>query len=303
MDRKRSLGQRQVIVLLACAALAACDVETFDDVVDELDQPPAPPAEDSADSGTPDPNPDPSSSALNPVFSEIQASIFTPTCASASCHGGANPAAELNLEADSSYSNLVGVASTQDAAIERVVAGDPDSSYLIQKLEGTAATGGVMPPSGGLPQATIDVVRQWITDGAIDDRVASTGPVKLRALSPTAGSVLSFPPTRVIAGFDRELNAASVDGYTVVIESTGGDGNFDNGAVPVPASNVRLAPGNSAAILVDLSESDLADDTYRIRLSGGPDLAIEDLDGQRFDGDADGMSGGDYVAEFTLKRD
>ena len=31
---------------------------------------------------------------------------------------------------------------------------------------GTHTVGGIMPPTGMLPQATIDEIRQWITDGA-----------------------------------------------------------------------------------------------------------------------------------------
>jgi hypothetical protein len=48
--------------------------------------------------------------------------------------------------------------------------GDPDNSYLVQKLEGTAAVGGRMPQGGPfLDQATIDLVRQWISDGAMNN--------------------------------------------------------------------------------------------------------------------------------------
>ena len=49
-----------------------------------------------------------------------------------------------------------------------VAPGDPDASYLVRKLENTPGiTGGVMPPAGMLPQAQIDDIRQWITDGAM----------------------------------------------------------------------------------------------------------------------------------------
>jgi hypothetical protein len=51
--------------------------------------------------------------------------------------------------------------------LSRVAAGDPDNSYLIQKLEGTAAEGAQMPFGGApLEQAVIDGIRQWIADGA-----------------------------------------------------------------------------------------------------------------------------------------
>jgi hypothetical protein len=73
----------------------------------------------------------------------------------------------MNLSsAAASHAALVNVASLQVAG-DRVEPGDPDGSYLIHKLEGTAAVGGRM-PLGGTPldQETIDTIRDWILDGA-----------------------------------------------------------------------------------------------------------------------------------------
>ncbi len=70
-------------------------------------------------------------------------------------------------DANASFASLVGVTSLDDANFMRVEANDPDNSYLIQKLEGTASTG-VQMPFGATPldQATIDNIRTWITNGA-----------------------------------------------------------------------------------------------------------------------------------------
>jgi len=69
--------------------------------------------------------------------------------------------------ADASFASLVGVTSIQQSSLQRVAANDPDTSYLVQKVEGTAASGGRMPLGGGvLDQALIDDIRQWISDGA-----------------------------------------------------------------------------------------------------------------------------------------
>jgi hypothetical protein len=69
--------------------------------------------------------------------------------------------------ADASFANLVGVSSLQQIAILRVVIGDPDNSYLIQKLEGTAASGSTMPLGAGpLAPSVIADIRQWIAAGA-----------------------------------------------------------------------------------------------------------------------------------------
>ena len=70
-------------------------------------------------------------------------------------------------DADASFASLVGVASLQVPALSRVAAGDPDNSYLIQKLEGTATVGSRMPLGGGpLDQSVIDDIRLWIQNGA-----------------------------------------------------------------------------------------------------------------------------------------
>ncbi len=48
-----------------------------------------------------------------------------------------------------------------------VAPNEPDNSYLIRKMEGTPGiTGNRMPPSGSLPQSEINVIREWITNGA-----------------------------------------------------------------------------------------------------------------------------------------
>ena len=67
---------------------------------------------------------------------------------------------------------LVGIPSSQDSNVERVNAGNPGMSYLITKLEGPGAAGNQMPPGGPMPQVDIDVIRLWISNGAIDDTIA-----------------------------------------------------------------------------------------------------------------------------------
>lgn len=302
MFRSAAKNQATIAALCSLLLLCACDVETFDDAVSTIDTPSTgtPPPTDPPPDPAPDPTPDPPPGGLTPVFSDIQTNVFTPNCASSSCHAGANPAAQLSLDAVASYADLVGIESSQQAGTLRVEAGNADNSYLIQKMEGSAAIGNVMPPSGGLPQSTIDVVRQWITDGATDDRVAVAAPVQLRSLDPMPGAVVTARPRNIIAGFDRELNAASVDASTFVLESTGGDGSFDDGAVTVTATSVRVLPGNPTTAVLDLSGVALPDDTYRVRFVGDTGLLIEDLDGNALDGDGDGVPGGGVEAEFTL---
>ena len=70
---------------------------------------------------------------------------------------------------NTSRMNLVGVPSSAAAGRVRVIAGDPDNSYLIEKLGPNPAVGAQMPfGRPPLPQADIDVIRTWIANGAVD---------------------------------------------------------------------------------------------------------------------------------------
>ena len=109
---------------------------------------------------------------IGPTLDQIQAVVFTPSCASAGCHSGpsGNPLPTgLDLSnADASLAALVGTPSVQQPTIMRVAVNDPDNSYLIQKLEGIAATGNQMPVGQpALDSAVIAEIRLWITNGAL----------------------------------------------------------------------------------------------------------------------------------------
>ncbi len=102
------------------------------------------------------------------LASDIQP-VFTPRCAG--CHSGQGSVlpGSMNLtSAANSYAALVGVASVQQPALDRVEPDNPDDSYLIRKLEGGPAITGTRMPQGGpfLDQATVDTIRQWISEGA-----------------------------------------------------------------------------------------------------------------------------------------
>jgi CHRD domain/Bacterial Ig domain len=100
------------------------------------------------------------------TFTEIQTQILNVSCASAGCHSGATPPAGLDLTA-SAFARLVNVASVEVPSLRRIVPGDPGNSYLIQKIEGTAAVGARMPFGGPfLDATTISRIRAWVSAGA-----------------------------------------------------------------------------------------------------------------------------------------
>ncbi|HEY8521885.1 MAG TPA: hypothetical protein VIN61_17570 [Gammaproteobacteria bacterium] len=248
--------------------------------------------------------------ALEADFASIQANVFTPICTA--CHVGASAPAGLRLDEANSYGLLVGVPSAEQAHLLRVAPGNPDQSYLIQKLEGTAAVGGRMPLGGApLPQADIDVIRQWILEGAQPSAPSAppTTPIRVSGLSPLPGSTVSALPASIIVMFDREPNASTVNGATFLVDRSGGDGSFAEGnEVPVAAASVTVPLANPRSAVLDLTGAPSAEDTYRVRLLGSGPSVILDLDGQALDGElgaalpsGDGVAGGDFVATFVVE--
>jgi hypothetical protein len=194
---------------------------------------------------------------------------------------------------------LVGVASSQDPGTQRVNPLNPNLSYLIQKLEGPGVSGGMMPPNGTVAQADIDVIRQWITAGAVDDRVQASTPIRVSSLSITPGTTLAAAPTQIIAGFDREPIAATVNTSTFILEASNGAA-IAGTTVTVPAATPRMANMNLNAVV-------LADDTYIIRLLGSGGSVIMDMDSNALDGEfsggfpsGNGAAGGDFIVQFTV---
>lgn len=250
----------------------------------------------------------PPAGPLSPNFSAIQANVFTPNCATTGCHFGAGAPQGLRLDAASSYALLVGISATQSSAL-RVAPGDPNNSYLVQKLEGSASTGQRMPLNApALPQSTINVIRQWISDGAIDDRLPATNAIRVTSLTPVPDSVLDPSPTQIIAAFDREPDASTVNANTFLLEASGGDMTFGDGnEVPIAATSISVPLANPQSAIFDLTGIVLADETYRVRLLGNGPSMILDLDANALDGEyggafpsGDGTEGGDFDAVFTV---
>jgi hypothetical protein len=246
------------------------------------------------------------SGPLQPNFDSIQANIFEPLCEH--CHSGANAPAGLRLDAANSYALLVGIASVERPNLSRVAAGDPNNSYLIQKLEGTAAIGERMPAGlPAVPQGDIDMIRQWITDGAQPSSSAS-GPIRVTSLSPAPNSTVLALPAAITVGFNREVNAPSVTTATFTLQRAGTDnvlGTADDVAV-TPAS-VTVPGANPRSAVMSLAGVASVFDRYRITLVGTGPAAILDLSGNALDGEpirllpsGDGTAGGDYTATFTV---
>lgn len=243
-----------------------------------------------------------------PTLSSLQANLFDPFCIV--CHSGAAAPLGLRLEEGNSFNNLVGVGSRQSSLL-RVDPGDPDGSYLIRKLEGTASEGEQMPLGGPpLPQATIDFARQWILEGAMPEIAGpDVGPPVITSLDPSPGSELSDLPATIDIGFSREIDASTVNGLTISVDRSGGDGNFGDGnELSVTPNAIALSSINPQLVTIDLANSSGAEDSYRIVVRGSGPSVLMSIDGIALDGEfsgtlpsGDGTEGGDFVAEFVVQ--
>jgi len=105
--------------------------------------------------------------ASQATLTAIQASVFTPVCSG--CHppnGGGQ-----DLRAGHSWASIVNVNSSEQPALKRVKPGDPDNSYLVRKLAGGPGITGSRMPLGGpfLSAEELQLIRQWISEGALDN--------------------------------------------------------------------------------------------------------------------------------------
>lgn len=123
------------------------------------------------------------------TLNELQADIFTPSCATGGCHDDVTRAGTLRLtSAENSFNELVGVTSTCASRV-RVIPSDPDASYLLHKLgDGPGPCGAIMPIGAPtLSAGDLARIREWIAAGA----QAPSAMVAQRVSSTTASSSTS----------------------------------------------------------------------------------------------------------------
>jgi hypothetical protein len=102
------------------------------------------------------------------TFEYIHAAVITQNCATSGCHSELAQVANINLEDfDAAYLELTGRPCGDDDLDARryVVPGQPASSQLMYLLLG-AEVARPMPPDLQLPDAEIDLIEEWILEGA-----------------------------------------------------------------------------------------------------------------------------------------
>ena len=260
-------------------------------------------------------------SGITADLQSIQDNVFTPICTQ--CHIGAGAPEGLQLDAAHAYSLLVGVSSNEKPGVLRVKASDPDSSYIIQKLEGASGiVGGQMPLNQTpLPAATITAIRTWISNGAMP--AAATGVAPSMAASTSSAASLSAKleltqrdgAAQIGAVADGASQSAAAQPFAVTVTAPLDD---DDQIAPVAtivvafnhevdaslingttvtlqaltaqntprtlALSAKLASSNPSSIVI-LPASPLAAGTYRVTVRGTGGGALADVNAQSLGAD------------------
>jgi hypothetical protein len=236
--------------------------------------------------------------ALSDDFASIQVNVLTPICTK--CHIGGGAPEGLRLDSANSYNLLVGVPSTEVPSLFRVKASDPDSSYIIQKLEGHAAVGAQMPFGGPyLSTTTIGFIRQWISNGAPPASAATTNAtLTIRAIVPDSGETLSASPPQIAVSFNREIDVTQLGMLAAHLEKTGGSGEA---ADPVTiAAHISAARGNSAVLLFTPLQ-ELGRGHYQLIVTSSVTPTVSDLAGHPLAFGAERAPGESVLSQFDLE--
>lgn len=160
-------------VVVTCGCLVSI-------VVAACDQPPYIPPFEEPETTQPDTDAGETSNGCNiqPTLSDLNAKYFSLSCVFGGCHESSSQEGDLDMETADLHGELVNVPAADPKAGPRgkirVIPGNPDDSFFVQKLEGRQARdeGNIMPDGTDEPidpDCRVRMIRQWITDGALDN--------------------------------------------------------------------------------------------------------------------------------------
>jgi hypothetical protein len=230
-------------------------------------------------------------------FQSIQDNVFTPICSV--CHIGAGAPEGLQLDAAHSYNLLVGVPSAEQPNLLRVKPSDPNSSYMLHKIQGAPGIVGGQMPLGEtpLPQATIAAISQWISNGAPNAPTAAVNSFAVQGTVPLDHEMVNAPLPRIVVTFTQEVDASLVNESTIAVERMPNP-RLDPVSPMAPHSTgsvavTRVLAGLNPAVLLITPNAPLAPGTYRVTVRGTGGGAVANLNATTL--------GSDQSFEFTVE--
>ena len=126
--------------------------------------------------------------------------IFAENCALAGCHAGTPPMMNLKLTEDEFLQRTVNQPSIENPKMLRIKPGEPDSSYLIQKIMGAEGIIGQKMPFGRDPlsSAQIATIIEWIKQMKAADVANLEAPSPDPVLPFNAWKVVNIPTARMV---------------------------------------------------------------------------------------------------------
>ncbi len=284
--------KKLLCVLWSAHLLAACGAGSGEGL-DGQGQP----LSESGDEQVPDDtqNEDPGLPAGGASLADIQEEIFSPICSV--CHAGSGAPRGLRLDSEeNSFNFLVGVNADEVPALLRVNPGEPDDSYLVQKIEGAPGIVGSQMPLGGpaLSDQQIVLVRSWIESGAFRN-------------AQSISQKNSVPATVSLVGIRKQSSEVIFDFYF----SETLDLSVSSLSVPL----LELVDGDDRLFVQrDDFNYQYRDNTLTVQYWGNPQpysqlnitlnspggSEISDINGFRVDGDSNKIEGGVFNYEYSF---
>jgi hypothetical protein len=172
------------------------------------------------------------------------------------CHPGVNPS--LDLTESNSYDQLVGIRALEDPTLYRVVAGDPERSFLYLKVGGAPpladipAIGTRMPPRAPpIDPEDMDLIRRWILQGAKGPDGRTGGPqVPTPGTPPSDLDLAEATETEgsaTIAGSVVDQGFEPIEGalVTMLLKGGGQEGGEEHYRVAVTDADGRFTLANA----------------------------------------------------------
>ena len=222
------------------------------------------------------------SGPIQPTLESIEENVFTPICSK--CHIGAGAPEGLQLDAAHAYNNLVGVPSAEEPSFLRIDPGNPNSSYLILKIENAMGIEGGQMPLGEPPltQATMAAIVQWVANGApnVPATAAASQVFAVQSTVPVDKSTVIAPLARILVAFTQEVDASLINDSTVTLERMG-DADIDPEAAMSESGERVAAVGalaeHNPAVLLITPSNPLDTGLYRVRVRGSGGGAVASL--------------------------
>jgi Bacterial Ig-like domain len=145
-----------------------------------------------------------------------------------------------------------------------------------------------------LPQATMDAIRQWITNGAPNAPTAAAATAfAVQTTAPLDQATVKAPVARILVTFTQDVDASLVNDTTISLERLGGAADTAADASQRMPVSSRLAADNPAVLSIAPS-APLEPGLYRVTVRGTGGAALANMNAVTL--------GADISFEFTVER-